>query len=55
MTNPTDPLPTHHDLFYNGTWHLPQGQYRETFNPGNGQIITKVAQAGASDVDTAVQ
>ncbi|KAL2014194.1 hypothetical protein VTN00DRAFT_1719 [Thermoascus crustaceus] len=27
----------------------------ETFNPGNGKIITRVAQAGASDVDTAVQ
>lgn len=49
-------LPTHKDLYYGGAWHKPKkGDYQETLNPGNGQVIDKVAQAGAEDVDDAVQ
>ncbi|OQV02464.1 hypothetical protein CLAIMM_07660 [Cladophialophora immunda] len=49
------PLPPHKELFYNGTWHQPtEGGYQETFNPGNGEVITKVAVASVADVDAAV-
>ncbi|KIY02920.1 uncharacterized protein Z520_01385 [Fonsecaea multimorphosa CBS 102226] len=49
------PLPPHKELFYGGSWHQPtEGGYQETFNPGNGQVITKVAVASAADVDAAV-
>lgn len=48
-------LPVHKALFYNGDWHRPQDEvYEETFNPGNGQVIDKVAVASAADVDAAV-
>src|SRR6266498_5942233 len=48
-------LPTHKDLFYNGEWHRPKNNgYQETFNPGNGQVIDKISQASAADVDAAV-
>jgi betaine-aldehyde dehydrogenase len=48
-------LPKHHDLFYGGSWHSPQSnEYSETYNPGNGKSIAKVADASANDVDRAV-
>ncbi|KAL1965021.1 hypothetical protein VTN77DRAFT_6221 [Rasamsonia byssochlamydoides] len=51
-----DSLPSHKELFYNGQWHAPLSkEYRETFNPGNGSVIDLVAQAGARDVDAAVE
>ena len=37
-------LPKHKDLFYNGEWHAPKnGKYRDTYNPGNGEVIEVVA------------
>lgn len=49
-------LPSHKDLFYNGTWHTPKtAHYQECYNPGTGKVITSVAQAGTDDVDAAVQ
>lgn len=49
-------LPTHLDLFYGGQWHKPKdGTRLETISPGTGEAITTVAQAGADDVDAAVQ
>lgn len=49
-------LPKHKDLFYNGEWHAPKnGKYRETYNPGNGEVIDKIADAGAEDVEAAIQ
>ncbi len=49
-------LPTHKDLYYGGEWHVPKTQqYRDTYNPGNGQVIAQVSQAGAEDVNLAVE
>jgi betaine-aldehyde dehydrogenase len=49
-------MPTHYNLFYNGDWHAPrQKQYKETYNPGNGQVIQPIAQADETDVDAAVE
>ncbi|KAH8911230.1 betaine-aldehyde dehydrogenase [Coniochaeta sp. PMI_546] len=51
-----DSLPSHRDLFYDGQWHAPSNkQTRETYNPGNGTVIDRIADAGAEDVDRAVQ
>ncbi|EXJ65590.1 betaine-aldehyde dehydrogenase [Cladophialophora psammophila CBS 110553] len=49
-------LPSHNTLFYNGEWNSPfESTFSETYNPGNGEIVGRVAQAGARDVDAAVQ
>ena len=49
-------LPKHKDLFYGGEWHQPKkGDYRDTYNPGNGQVIEKVSQAGSDDADAAIK
>jgi betaine-aldehyde dehydrogenase len=51
-----DSYPSHKDLFYNGQWHAPiSNEYRETYNPGNGSVIDKIAQASTEDVDAAVK
>ncbi|MGH2447552.1 MAG: aldehyde dehydrogenase family protein [Chloroflexota bacterium] len=43
-------------LFIDGDWHEPaSGEYFEIVNPATGKPIAKVAQAGQSDVDAAVQ
>jgi betaine-aldehyde dehydrogenase len=56
LPNPVEALPTQRGLFYGGNWHAPaQKQYLETFNPGNGSVITSVAQADPEDVDAAVK
>jgi betaine-aldehyde dehydrogenase len=56
LPNIEDSLPTQRELFYNGQWHKPLSEeYRDTYNPGNGTVIFQVAQAGARDVDAAVQ
>ncbi|RFU25943.1 hypothetical protein B7463_g10392, partial [Scytalidium lignicola] len=48
-------MPKHLDLYYNGEWHAPKdGHYQETFSPGNGHIITKVAFAGVQDTEAAI-
>lgn len=49
-------LPKNKKLFYNGTWHDSKGSdFRETLNPGNGQVVDKIPQASAADVDAAVE
>ena len=48
-------MPKQKDLYYGGSWHKPKAEsYRETYNPGNGEAIDKIAQAGTADVDAAV-
>ncbi|HEX2554642.1 MAG TPA: aldehyde dehydrogenase family protein [Microvirga sp.] len=48
-------LPTHRDLYYGGRWQVPQGgRYVEFFNPGSGESLGQVAEAGSGDVDRAV-
>ena len=49
-------LPKNKDLYYGGEWHKPKkGEYRDTYNPGNGEVIDKISQAGADDVGAAVE
>lgn len=49
-------LPKNKTLFYNGKWHdTKRGLTKETINPGNGSVIDSISQAGADDVDAAVQ
>ncbi|OAP54384.1 hypothetical protein AYL99_11485 [Fonsecaea erecta] len=49
-------LPTHRGLYYNGGWHEPiDGHYIDTFNPGTGTVITKVAYAGVKDTEAALE
>jgi betaine-aldehyde dehydrogenase len=51
-----DSLPSHKDLFYDGQWHAPSAkQQRETYDPGTGKVIDRIAEAGTEDVDRAVQ
>lgn len=48
-------LPGHFDLYYGGDWHGPQSaRYVEVTSPGSGEILGRVAEAGAVDVERAV-
>src|SRR5215510_15864178 len=48
-------LPDHRGCYYGGAWHAPKsGRETDTINPGTGQSLGKVADAGAADVDAAV-
>ena len=48
-------MPKQKNPYYGGSWHKPKAEsYRETYNPGNGEAIDKIAQAGTADVDAAV-
>ena len=52
---PDNVLPSHLDLYYGGQWHAPRGgEYAATINPANGQVIAKVAHAGAEDAGAAI-
>lgn len=43
-----------YELFINGKWQKPTSKkYFETINPANGKVLSKVAEAGAKDVDAA--
>ena len=49
-------VPKQKDLFYGGEWHKPKsGEYRDTFNPGNGQVIDQISHAGAEDTGAAIE
>lgn len=44
------------DLFINGEWVAPKsGNYTETLNPSNHELLARVAEADESDIDAAVQ
>ena len=48
-------LPEHRTCYYGGAWHAPKsGREADTINPGTGESLGKVADAGAADVDAAV-
>src|SRR5438067_4911005 len=48
-------LPEHRSCYYGGAWHAPKsGREADTINPGTGESLGKVANAGAADVDAAV-
>jgi len=48
-------LPNHRTCYYGGAWHEPKsGRRADTINPGTGEILGAVADAGAADVDAAV-
>ncbi len=54
-TAPTLALPKHRDCYYGGQWVKPEaGRYVDTINPGTGEALGPVADAGAEDVDAAV-
>jgi aldehyde dehydrogenase (NAD+) len=44
------------ELFIDGGWRQPEsGAWFETANPATGEVLVRVAQAGAADVDAAVK
>ena len=48
-------LPKNRGAYYGGAWHEPKaGRFVDTINPGTGQSLGKVADAGAEDIDAAV-
>jgi betaine-aldehyde dehydrogenase len=48
-------LPVNRTCYYGGAWHAPKsGREADTINPGTGESLGKVADAGAADVDAAV-
>jgi len=48
-------LPVHRTCYYGGAWHAPLSRREaDTINPGTGESLGKVADAGAPDVDAAV-
>ena len=48
-------LPEHRGCYYGGAWHAPRsGREADTINPGTGESLGRVADAGAADVDAAV-
>ena len=48
-------LPDHRTCYYGGAWHAPKsGREADTINPGTGESLGRVADAGAADVDAAV-
>ena len=52
---PDNVLPSHLDLYYGGQWHAPRaGEYVATINPANGQVVARVAHAGAEDAGAAI-
>ncbi|MBX7202451.1 MAG: aldehyde dehydrogenase family protein [Bacteroidia bacterium] len=48
-------LASQYELFINGKWEKPlKGEYFETRNPANEQVLARIAMAGKEDVDRAV-
>src|SRR3954468_1856618 len=48
-------LPVNRGCYYGGAWHAPKsGREADTINPGTGETLGKVADAGVADVDAAV-
>lgn len=55
-TSAAPPLPARRDLYYDGRWHAAMsGAEQEIFSPATGDSLGRVAWAGVSDVDAAVQ
>lgn len=49
-------LEKQYDLFIGGKWQKPaSNKYFETINPANGEVLAKVAEASAKDVDAAFE
>ncbi|MDP4934237.1 MAG: aldehyde dehydrogenase family protein, partial [Salibacteraceae bacterium] len=49
-------LEKQYDLFIGGKWQKPASKkYFETINPANGEVLAKVAEANAKDVDAAFE
>ena len=50
-----DVLPKQRSLYYGGGWHAPlDGSSAETFDPGRGVVLGRVAEAKKADVDRAI-
>jgi betaine-aldehyde dehydrogenase len=48
-------LPSNMDLYYGGTWHIPNGGYAPTFDPASGRVLADAPVANATDVDSCVE
>lgn len=49
-------MPTHKDLYYNGSWQAPAGgRYLESLSPATSEIVGQFADGTAEDVDAAVR
>ena len=49
-------LPTQRGVYYGGKWHEPKGgRTTDQINPGTGESLGRVAEAGADDIDAAVK
>lgn len=49
-------MPAHFTAFYDGQFQEPiDGQYFDTFSPGDGKVVGKVAFAGVKDTEAALQ
>jgi betaine-aldehyde dehydrogenase len=49
-------FPTHHSIYYGGGWHdATDGAGFDTINPGNGNVLARIVDAGSGDVDHAVE
>jgi betaine-aldehyde dehydrogenase len=49
-------FPTHHSIYYGGGWHdATDGAGFDTINPGNGNVLARIVDAGSVDVDHAVE
>src|SRR5437588_11833855 len=56
MKRPTAPAVKETRLFINNQWVAPvDGKTFDTYNPATGEVLAKVAHAGAADVDKAVK
>jgi len=49
-------LPTRRGVYYGGAWHEPKGgRTTDQINPGTGESLGRVADAGPDDIDAAVK
>src|SRR5215469_9548740 len=49
-------LPAQRGVYYGGEWHEPRGgRTTDQINPGTGESLGRVAEAGADDIDAAVK
>ena len=56
LTQPGTSYAAPNQLFINGQWcDAKSGETFDVLNPGTGELITKVAAAGAEDVEVAVK
>lgn len=49
-------IPSNRSIYFGGEWREPvEGTFVETYNPGRGSVLCKVAEASALDIDLVVE